>query len=399
MMKISRLAIGCALVGWLSIAPPARAQINDEAIITVEVEPVLHEDSGCGGFLDDLTTEDTFARIPNVSSTDAINGIPGFIRHGDDGIGSPPQPQTLGDPRPFWAGNLPKMTDGLWSTGNDDDDNVWNMAQNPLDIGGAPPVTPRLVQWDLGSVQPVTEINAYTRHCTTRSAQIHVIYGSEAEVAPDVDIAGGDDPQLEDLGWTFIALVDSQVAPEFDPDDPEFEAGFANPGNYDGFTGSSVQDDAGGSLGDFRYLLFHLLSVGDQEEAYAEFDVVTMVPPVTADLNMDGFVDGLDLGILLGNFNQCGVPASGGELNGTDPVDGLDLGVLLGAWNPPALGGVAAAAIPEPGSLLLSSLAMLALGDVRLPKATLRPPGGGTTRLYAATLSCLSWKGRDLLLT
>ncbi len=75
-----------------------------------------------------------------------------------------------------------------------------------------------------------------------------------------------------------------------------------------------------------------------------------------ADLNNDGFVDGLDLGILLGNFEQNATPG-GGELNGTDPVDGLDLGILLGAWDPPE--GLAAASVPEPASLLLFGLAAL----------------------------------------
>ncbi len=83
-----------------------------------------------------------------------------------------------------------------------------------------------------------------------------------------------------------------------------------------------------------------------------------------ADLNNDGFVDGLDLGILLGNFEQNASPA-GGELNGTDPVDGLDLGILLGAWNPPALSAVAS--VPEPSTLLLLGLSVsLALTKRRL---------------------------------
>ncbi len=73
------------------------------------------------------------------------------------------------------------------------------------------------------------------------------------------------------------------------------------------------------------------------------------------DLNGDGFVDGLDLGILLGNFGQNADP-SGGELNGTDPVDGLDLGILLGAWNPPP-GSAAVAQVPEPSTCLLTLLA------------------------------------------
>jgi len=71
------------------------------------------------------------------------------------------------------------------------------------------------------------------------------------------------------------------------------------------------------------------------------------------DLNQDGFVDGLDLGILLGNWNQNGIPALGGEFNGSDPVDGLDLGILLGAWNPSSLSAVSTVPEPTSGVLLL----------------------------------------------
>lgn len=75
---------------------------------------------------------------------------------------------------------------------------------------------------------------------------------------------------------------------------------------------------------------------------------------VPEDLNMDGFVDGLDLGILLGNWNNPSATPAQGELNGTPPVDGLDLGILLGAWNPPP--AAAAAAVPEPGTVALLAL-------------------------------------------
>jgi len=74
-----------------------------------------------------------------------------------------------------------------------------------------------------------------------------------------------------------------------------------------------------------------------------------------ADLNMDGFVDGLDLGILLGSWNQTTTPELG-ELNGIPPVDGLDLGLFLGAWNPPPL--AEASAVPEPTSAVLCGLAI-----------------------------------------
>ncbi len=67
---------------------------------------------------------------------------------------------------------------------------------------------------------------------------------------------------------------------------------------------------------------------------------------VAADLNQDGFVDGLDLGILLGNWGQNVGPAMG-ELSGTPPVDGLDLGILLGAWDPLPLSAVASSQSTE----------------------------------------------------
>jgi hypothetical protein len=86
-------------------------------------------------------------------------------------------------------------------------------------------------------------------------------------------------------------------------------------------------------------------------------------PPFPADLNQDGFVDGLDLGIQLINWGQDVTPDQG-ELNGAPPVNGLDLGLLLIAWNPKPL---SAAAVPEPSSftLVLASLC-LALGRRRI---------------------------------
>lgn len=78
-------------------------------------------------------------------------------------------------------------------------------------------------------------------------------------------------------------------------------------------------------------------------------------PADPADLNQDTFVDGLDLGILLGSWGTSTTPDMG-ELDGTPPVDGLDLGILLGAWNPPP--AVATAAIPEPSAIGLGFLMM-----------------------------------------
>lgn len=46
------------------------------------------------------------------------------------------------------------------------------------------------------------------------------------------------------------------------------------------------------------------------------------------DLNVDGSVDGVDLGALLGAWGAPGIA----DLNRDGTVDGIDLGVLLGSW-------------------------------------------------------------------
>ena len=82
----------------------------------------------------------------------------------------------------------------------------------------------------------------------------------------------------------------------------------------------------------------------------------------TGDLSMDGFVDGLDLGILLGNWGAAAGQLEG-NIDGVGVVDGLDLGILLGNWNPPS--PLAAAAVPEPSSALLLLTIMGGLMAVR----------------------------------
>ena len=56
-------------------------------------------------------------------------------------------------------------------------------------------------------------------------------------------------------------------------------------------------------------------------------------PSCPADLNVDGVVDGFDLGTLLSAWGLPGSPATGaGDLDGSGVVDGSDLGLLLSAW-------------------------------------------------------------------
>jgi hypothetical protein len=49
------------------------------------------------------------------------------------------------------------------------------------------------------------------------------------------------------------------------------------------------------------------------------------------DLNADGTVNGLDLGIMLGSWGPV-TPGNPADVNGDGTVNGLDLGVLLGNW-------------------------------------------------------------------
>jgi hypothetical protein len=82
------------------------------------------------------------------------------------------------------------------------------------------------------------------------------------------------------------------------------------------------------------------------------------------DVNSDGIVDGLDLGILLGNWGTT-TNSAGGELNNTTLVDGLDLGILLGAWGAAPL---SAASVPEPSSVLLLAVGAAGLVSWRRRK-------------------------------
>jgi len=67
------------------------------------------------------------------------------------------------------------------------------------------------------------------------------------------------------------------------------------------------------------------------------YDLLQLVrSPVTlaclADINLDGFVDGGDLGFLLGAWGACGGSQCVADFNDDGVVDGGDLGVLLGRW-------------------------------------------------------------------
>ena len=117
----------------------------------------------------------------------------------------------------------------------------------------------------------------------------------------------------------------------------------------------SLSPDATGTLISLNLDERGVLAAGTYTlHASAESVIDSMVPPGGsgdasfefifdiadfADLNGDGVVDGLDLGILMGNWSipagspgcEGAVPCSA-DLNGDGVVDGLDLGMLLDAW-------------------------------------------------------------------
>jgi len=66
--------------------------------------------------------------------------------------------------------------------------------------------------------------------------------------------------------------------------------------------------------------------------AYVYLDNISLFNPPVGDLNLDGHVDFLDLGIYGGNWlkQQSGLP---GDLDGNNKVDFTDFGILGENWS------------------------------------------------------------------
>ena len=63
----------------------------------------------------------------------------------------------------------------------------------------------------------------------------------------------------------------------------------------------------------------------------AKVNVTLGATSCSGDINGDGMVDGADLGLLLGAWDEKGGDA---DLNKDGIVNGADLGILLGGWGP-----------------------------------------------------------------
>ena len=182
----------------------------------------------------------TFTRVPAPSKDDAGAKATLALVHG------------VQDPN---GAALAALVDGAVPTNEDQPDA--NFFFNAGTTGG----TFRL---DLGATIDVAQVNTYSWHPSTRGPQVYMVYASDGgtptfALAPKVDV----DPA--DVGWTWIATVDTRV-------------GQPDPG---GQYGVSISKKTG-SLGAFRYLLF-ICYATEADDAfgntfYSEIDVIAKPP-------------------------------------------------------------------------------------------------------------------------
>ncbi len=199
--------------------------------------------------------------------------------------------------------------------------------------------------------------------------EMHVGYGPfVSEVAGDIEVQS-----FEQTGHGTLEINLAGIGLEeydrIDAADSAMLDGILNVSLLDGFEPAlgdefTILETAAGSISgifaDVNTPVFNDLTLSIAYDASSV--VLSVINFDPADLNKDGFVDGLDLGILLGNWDM-NVDPEEGELSGMPPVDGLDLGILLGAWNPPPAPIAAFGTVPEPTTLTLLLLSLAVLGN------------------------------------
>ncbi len=294
--------------------------------------------------------------MPNVlrAPGDGLGDTPATIRNADDGSQAGASDTTMiGPALPGLApGQLIDRTYAMGSGGCTDDTGAGCVAPelefvldvDPAEVGGATPNSSNHRNFN----------NTIGLQAAIDNSNTAGVLGSGG---PFELVDGEDDPENVVTGIEFSIPLAALGNPTGDISLTAFINGssfdyLANQFSGDGsLEGNEGGDGNGNGTGDLSGVNLANIA-GDQ--------IVKILASAgdPADLNNDGFVDGLDLGILLGNFDQSAAP-SGGELNGTPPVDGLDLGILLGAWNPPQ--PIAGSQVPEPSTLAFVMIASLGI--------------------------------------
>ncbi len=111
----------------------------------------------------------------------------------------------------------------------------------------------------------------------------------------------------------------------------------------------------GGEIVPCKYIQYVKVSGEGEIDGFTDVAVRGDQALIPGDANGDGFVDDIDLGVLLGNWNS-GTLWELGNFDGIGAADDSDLSVLLGNWTgPPPPGG--GQVVPEPTSLALCGAA------------------------------------------
>jgi hypothetical protein len=218
-MNICRLLLLIAGTAALMSQPSARA----EAKVTAERRP-----EGPGF---------TFKSVPAPAKNDAATPATFTLLDGErDGNG--------GTPAVLHDGQLP----------TEEDQPAANFFFRAGTDGGR-------LQLDLGRVIAVKQVNTYSWHPNTRAPQVYRLYGAEG-TGDGFNATPKRDTDPASCGWKLIASVDTRT----------------KEGDEGGQHGVAVADDAGGSLGRYRYLLFNISRTEDRDAFgntfYSEIDVV-----------------------------------------------------------------------------------------------------------------------------
>ncbi|MCA9258701.1 MAG: hypothetical protein KDA61_05860 [Planctomycetales bacterium] len=114
-----------------------------------------------------------------------------------------------------------------------------------------------------------------------------------------------------------------------------------------------------GLTAEMRLTARRFSDLGGAAASVAQLLLTNAGTALRGDFNLDGSVDGLDIGRLVSNFGRTDALWQEGDANGDHRVNGQDIGWLVSQWtgSPPAL-AAALMAIPEPGAGVLGAVAL-----------------------------------------